>query len=128
MKFGVALLVVGVVVDVLGHVLVDDGERPGVGPVPASARDLAVLDAAELVVLLPQVGFEQLGGGEELENRSVSRGEAVTGKRGRRVDQESPCAEGQGPGCGSPCRGRRGGWCDARTTRPSLALLRVGIR
>jgi hypothetical protein len=98
----VALLVVGVVVDVLVHVFVDDGERLGVGPIAASAGDLAVLDAAELVVLLPQIGFEQLGGREELEDRSVSRWESVTGKRGRRADQEFPRAEGQGSGRRSP--------------------------
>ena len=97
-EVGVALLVVGVVVDVLVHVLVDDGERLGVRPIAASAGDLAVLDAAELVVLLPEIGFEQLSGGEELENRSVSRREGLTGQRGRRVDQESPRAEGQGSG------------------------------
>jgi hypothetical protein len=57
-EVGVALLVVGVVVDVLGHVLVEDRERLGVGSIPASAWNLAVLDAAELVVLLPQIGFE----------------------------------------------------------------------
>ena len=68
----VALLVVGVVVDVLGDVLVQHRERPGVGRVSASARDLAVLDPAELVVLLPEVGLEQLGRGEELENRHIA--------------------------------------------------------
>ena len=74
-----ALLVVGVVVDVLVHVLVDDGERLGEGAIPPAARDLAVLDAAEFVVLLPEIGFEQLCGGEELENRGVSRWECLTG-------------------------------------------------
>ena len=100
-EVGVALLVVGVVVDVLVHVLVDDGERLGVGPISASAGDLAVLDAAELVVLLPEIGFEQLRGGEELENRRVARREGLAGERGRRVDQESPRTEGQGSGRGS---------------------------
>ena len=66
-----------------------------------AARDLAVLDAAEFVVLLPEIGFEQLCGGEELENRGVSRWECLTGQRGRRVDQKSPRTEGQGSGCRS---------------------------
>src|SRR4051812_5242304 len=101
-EVGVALLVVGVVVDVLVHVLVDDGERLGVGTTSTSARDLTVLDAAELVVLLPEIGFEQLRGGEELENRSVARRERLTSQRGRRVDQKSPCTESHGSGRRSP--------------------------
>jgi hypothetical protein len=54
----VALLIVGVVMDVLVHVLVQHRERRGVGRVAASARNLAVLDAAKLVVLSPEIGLE----------------------------------------------------------------------
>ena len=77
-EVGVALLIVGVVVDVLVHVLVQHGESLGVRRVTASTRYFAVLDPAELVVLLPQVGLEKLGRSQELENRHVPFGEAVT--------------------------------------------------
>jgi hypothetical protein len=53
------------------------------------------LDAAELVVLLPQIGLEQLRGGEELEDRHVALGQALTGERERRVDQQPSRAESQ---------------------------------
>ena len=78
---GVADLVVGVVVDVLGHVLVQHRDGLGVGGVAASAGDFAVLDAGELVVLLPQVGLEDLGRGQEPENRRVALGEAAARER-----------------------------------------------
>jgi hypothetical protein len=61
--------------DVLGHVLVQYLERPRVGAISASAGDLVVLDAAELVVLLPEIGFEELRRGEELKDCDVSFGE-----------------------------------------------------
>ncbi len=53
-------LILGVVVNVLGHIRVEDTQGGGVGCAPTPAWDFAVLDAAELVVLLPQVGFERL--------------------------------------------------------------------
>jgi len=74
----VADLVVGVVVDVLVHVLVQDRDRIVVGRVTGSAGDLLVLDAGELVVLLPQIGFDQLGSSQEAENGCVPFGETAT--------------------------------------------------
>src|SRR5881275_516366 len=74
---GMAVLVVGVVVDVLSHVLVQHRESRGIGRVAASTRYFAVLDPAKLVVLLPQVGLENLGRGEELQNRHVALAEAL---------------------------------------------------
>ena len=119
-EVGVALLVVGVVVDVLVHVLVDDGERLGVGTIPAPARDLAVLDAAELVVLLPEIGFEQLGRGEELEDRHVPAGRASPASAAGVSIKSRPRAEGQRSG-GSPLGEEGcGGWCDAQTVRSFL--------
>jgi hypothetical protein len=67
----VAELVVGVVVDVLVHVLVQHRDSLGVGRVPGSAGNFTVLDAGELVVLLPQIGLENLGRSQEPENRRV---------------------------------------------------------
>ena len=91
--------VVGVVVDVLGHVRVEHRERVCVIGIATAAGHFAVLDAAELVVLLPGIGLEDLGRGEELENRRVSRGEAAACKRRRRIGQ-------QPPGADSSCSGR----------------------
>jgi len=81
-KGGVAVLVIGVVVDVLVHVLVQHCDRLGVGRVPASTWHFAVLDPAELVVLLPQVGLENLGRRQELQNRDVALAETLTIRRG----------------------------------------------
>jgi hypothetical protein len=90
---GVRDLVVGVVVDVLVHVLVQHLDRLGVVRIPASAGDFAVLDARELVVLLPEIGLDDLGGGQEAENRRVALGEAAGGERLRGIGQQPPRAE-----------------------------------
>ena len=90
----VALLVVGVVVDVLGEILVQHRQGPGVGLVPASARAFAVLDPAELVVLLPQIGLEELRRSQELQNGHVALGEAAIGGGRRRMGQQTTGADG----------------------------------
>jgi len=64
-------------VDVLVHVLVQHRDRRGVGRIAASAGNFAVLDPGELVVLLPEVGLDQLGRGQEAQNRRVAFGEAA---------------------------------------------------
>ena len=93
----VADLVVGVVVDVLVHVLVQHRNGVVVGRVPGSAGDFAVLDAGELVVLLPQIGFNDLGSRQEAENVRVLAREAVMAVmmcRGRRrLGQQAPSAD-----------------------------------
>jgi hypothetical protein len=68
----VGLFVVGVVVDVLIHVLVEHCKRLRIGRIAASTWNFAVLDAAELVVLPPQIGLEELGRSKELEDRDVA--------------------------------------------------------
>jgi hypothetical protein len=93
--------VVGVVVDVLVHVFVQHCKRLGVGRIPASAGDFTVLDAAELVVLLPRIGLEDLGRGQELENRRVSRGQAAARVRRRRIGQQPPRANSSCSDCGA---------------------------
>jgi hypothetical protein len=55
-------LVVGVVVDVLRHVRVQNRQRRRVRGVSGPAWDFVVLDGAELVVLLPEIGLESLEG------------------------------------------------------------------
>ena len=51
-------LIVGVVMDVLVHVLIQHLNGRGVGRIPGPAGDFGVLDSAEFVVLLPQIGFD----------------------------------------------------------------------
>ena len=51
-------LVLGVVVNILRHVIVDIRQQSGIGLVSAPFRFFIVLTAAELVILLPQIGFE----------------------------------------------------------------------
>ena len=65
-------LIVGVVVDVLIHVIVQHLKRRGVGRTPSPARDFVVLDPAELVILLPQIGFDEFYCRQESENVRVS--------------------------------------------------------
>src|SRR6202035_5454805 len=80
----VAELALGVVVDVLRHVFVELLQRFGIGRTPAAAGDLAVLDAPELVVLLPQIRLEDLGGREEPEDGCVAGGQRRGGRLGER--------------------------------------------
>jgi hypothetical protein len=90
-----AELVVGVVVDVHVHVLVQYLDLLGIGLVPAASRNLAVLDTGELVVLLPEIGLDDLCGTEEAEDRCISTGKAAAFGLGvpvrkdvRRIDQQ----------------------------------------
>ena len=76
----------------------------GVGLVPATSGHLAVLDAGELVVLLPEIGLDDLGGTEEAEDRRVSTGEAAALDMGvalrkdvRRIDQQPAHRSGSDP-------------------------------
>jgi len=74
----VGVFVVRVVVDVLGHVVVHDGECRGIGWISCSAGDFAVLDSAELVVLDPEIGLDDLRRGSEAKHGSISAGEKTT--------------------------------------------------
>ena len=89
----VAHLVVGVVVDVLVHVPVQHLDRVRVVRIAASAGHFAVLDAGELVVLLPEIGLDDLGRSEEPENRRVAVGQATACERFRRLEQQASRAE-----------------------------------
>jgi hypothetical protein len=64
--------------------------------VAAAAGDLTVLDASELVVLLPQVGFDDFRRRQEAQDRLVSLGQASFGRRvrylGQQADAECRCA------------------------------------
>jgi hypothetical protein len=80
----VAVLVLGVVVDVLGHVHIQHLQGRLVPGNAGATGVLAVLDAAQLVVLFPQVGFEDFGGRQEPEDGHIAWGETTTGWCGER--------------------------------------------
>src|SRR6266404_568324 len=65
-------LIFGVVVNVLGHVSIKKRDGGGVGGTSTSAGDFAVLDSPEFVVLLPQIGFEDFGGGQETQDGHIT--------------------------------------------------------
>jgi hypothetical protein len=90
----VADLVLGVVVDVLGHVPVELLEGRRVGRAAAPAGDLAVLDPPELVVLLPQVGLEDLRRCQEPEDRRVTVGVRRAGLGQRETIAQEPRTDG----------------------------------
>jgi hypothetical protein len=88
-------------VDVLRHVFVEFFQLFAVDFAAAAARDLAVLDAAELVVLLPEIRLEDLGGSEEAEDRDVARGERVFAfqrEGGRRASERAEARRSPGRG------------------------------
>src|SRR6266436_6298386 len=82
-------LIVSVVVDVLVHVLVQHRERLGVGRIPGPAGDFVVLDSAELVILLPQISFDDFCCRQESENVRVSPRETATRSYRWGVSQQS---------------------------------------
>jgi hypothetical protein len=92
-------LIVGVVVDVLVHVLVQHRKRRGVGRIPGPTRDFVVLDAAEFVVLLPQIGFDDFCCRKEPENGLVVPGETASRYRhggiGQQSGAEGSCSDGE---------------------------------
>jgi hypothetical protein len=85
-------------VDVLVHVLVQHSHGVVIGRVAGAAGNFAVLDPGELVVLLPDVGLDDLGRGEKAENRFVALGESPTCGGGRRVGQEPARAQSSNSG------------------------------
>ena len=79
-KLGVAVFVERVAGDVLRAVAIELREGVLIGVQWLIGSDLdgrLIADAAELCVLVPEIRFEGLGQGEELQNRDVSFGEAA---------------------------------------------------
>ena len=75
-------LVLSIVVNVLRHVFVEHLEGFGVFVAAGTPRDLAVLNAAEFVVLSPEIGFKDLGGRKKPQNCPVPCSErAALGKQ-----------------------------------------------
>ena len=49
--------IIGVVVNVLGHIAVQYRHRSRIGRIPASTRDFFIWNASEFVVLEPEIGL-----------------------------------------------------------------------
>src|SRR5260370_40562929 len=88
-------LVFSVVVNVLGHVCIQKFNGSGVGWTSTSSGDFAVGNSPELVVLLPELGFENFTGGQETQDSHISHGSDATARPGfcRRYQQRG---DGQG--------------------------------
>ena len=71
-------LIVGVIMDILVHVLIQHLHGRGIGWIPSSPWNFAVLDAGEFVVLLPQIGFDDFCCRQESENGRVSLRKTAT--------------------------------------------------
>jgi hypothetical protein len=76
-KREVAELIVSIVVNILIHIPIEHAKGSRVRRVPRPAGNFAVLDASQLIVLLPQIGFEDFRGSQEAENSDVPFGEAT---------------------------------------------------
>jgi hypothetical protein len=84
--------------DVLGHVRIQRFQGRGVGFTPTPARNFAVLDTAEFVVLLPRVRLEDLECSQEPQNGRVPPRETralLVGEDGYSFSQQ-PGADGSG--------------------------------
>src|SRR5260370_4212776 len=75
-------LIFSVVVNILGHVRVKKRSGGGVGWTSTASGDFAVLDSPEFVVLLPQIGFEDFGGGQEAQDGHITYRNDATALRG----------------------------------------------
>src|SRR2546429_9028604 len=85
--------------DILVHVLVQHRNRCGVGWIPGPAWDFGVLDSAEFVVLLPQIGFDDFCCRQESKNVRASPREINTRARSGGISQQSgadgSCSDGE---------------------------------
>ena len=66
-------LIIGVVMDVVFHFILNNLQGVGIGFIATAAWDFVVLDAAEFVVLDPKVGLEYLQRRWEAKQCRVSR-------------------------------------------------------
>jgi hypothetical protein len=61
----VAELILGIVVDVLRHVSIEDVQRRSVGPAPSrEAGEFAILNSSEFGVLQPEIALDEFDRGQ----------------------------------------------------------------
>ena len=83
-------LIVGVIMDILIHVSIQYFHGAGIGWIPCPTRDFAVLDAGELVVLHPQIGFDEFCCRQKSKNVKISlRGSVLLRSRRGGISQQS---------------------------------------
>src|SRR5260221_11766555 len=88
-------LIFGVVVNVLGHVSIKERDGGGVGWTSTSSGDFVVLDSPEFVVLLPEIGFDEFGRGQEPQDGHITHCDDVGALRGSgRCCQQRARAQG----------------------------------
>jgi hypothetical protein len=62
---GVAELILGIVVDILRHVSIEDVQRRGVERAPSrEAGEFAILNSSEFSVLQPEIALDELNRGQ----------------------------------------------------------------
>ena len=76
-EFEVAEFVVRVVVNVLVHILIQHCQRGRVSRISGPTGHLGVLDAAEFIILLPQIGLEDFRGSQESQDGGVTIGDVL---------------------------------------------------
>jgi hypothetical protein len=93
----VADFIVGVVVDVLGHVAIQFLKSSHVQSIAAvDSGDFAVLGSSQLRILEPKVGLDDFGGSQNPENSDVSVREVAVLTKGPRPSAQQPGPEGCG--------------------------------
>jgi hypothetical protein len=73
----VSELILGIIVDVLGHVRIELNNSILVNCNWSSARYFAVWDSSELVILDPEIGLENFGRGSKPEQSGIAFGQSV---------------------------------------------------
>src|SRR5438477_608196 len=82
-------LVVGVVVDVLRKVVVESFQFLGVDAIATAEWDLVILNTPKFVVLNPEVGFKNFGGGGESEQGCIALGQGAIDFFGSALSESS---------------------------------------
>src|SRR6266508_2668185 len=91
-------LIIGVVMDVISHFILNNLQRLSIVRIATAAWDFVILDAAEFVVLDPKVGLEYFCRRCEPEQCRVSWGETATCFCGSDAGQQS-CSDGACSNC-----------------------------
>src|SRR5260370_37199175 len=98
--------VLGVVMNILRHISVDLYKQISVGLIAASSWDFTVLDSAELVVLLPQIGFKDFKRSKKAQNIYVAVCRPVVEVVLRRTAVGYQCGPDDSWGCESAAQKR----------------------
>src|SRR6267378_919575 len=117
-------LIFSVVVNVLGHVSIKKRDGGGVGWTSTSSGDFAVLDSPEFVVLLPEIGFDEFGRGQEPQDSHITPCDDVGALRG-----SGRCCQqrASGQGCSGHTQAFEEGAALSAVTGWKLSALSTGL-